>query len=160
MGLGLPGASALREAEGTTARQKQRQRQRHWQWQASLAPDGAAVPRGYGLPLGTASCLYEGPWHIPVPLAPYPRGTAASRLGGRGCDRSGNSNGNDNCNGNRNDNRNSNRNDNRKDKSPLPSPPLACGEREGQSAARRWRPAAFAAGCFPVGAGMTATRAS
>ena len=30
------------------------------------------MPCGYGLPLGTASCLYEGPWHIHVPLAPYP----------------------------------------------------------------------------------------
>ena len=42
------------------------------------ASEGAAAPRGHGPPFGTTSCLYEGPWHIHVPLGPWPRGTASS----------------------------------------------------------------------------------
>ena len=41
------------------------------------APVGAAVPWGYVPPFGTTSCLYEGPWHIHVPLGTYPHGTAS-----------------------------------------------------------------------------------
>ena len=45
---------------------------------SASASDGATVPRGHGPPFGTTSCLYEGPWHIHVPLGPWPRGTASS----------------------------------------------------------------------------------
>ena len=37
----------------------------------------SAVAAGYGPPFGTTSCLYEGPWHIHVPLGPYPAATTA-----------------------------------------------------------------------------------
>ena len=47
-----------------------------WPVEAS-APVGAAVPWGYVPPFGTTSCLYEGPWHIHVPLGPYHQGTAS-----------------------------------------------------------------------------------
>ena len=41
------------------------------------ASDGAAAPWGQGPPFGTTSCLYSGPWHVPVPLGPCPPGTTA-----------------------------------------------------------------------------------
>ena len=54
----------------------------------ALAPCGAAIPWGYVPPFGTTSCLYEGPWHIHVPLGTYPQGTASFREPeGRGFDR-------------------------------------------------------------------------
>ena len=35
------------------------------------------MPWGYVPPFGTTSCLYEGPWHVHVPLGTYPQGTAS-----------------------------------------------------------------------------------
>ena len=37
----------------------------------------SAVTQGDGPPFGTTSCLYSGPWHIPVPLGPSPCATTA-----------------------------------------------------------------------------------
>ena len=38
---------------------------------------GLALHRRGVPPFGTTSCLYEGPWHIHVPLGTYPQGTAS-----------------------------------------------------------------------------------
>ena len=43
------------------------------------ASDGAAAPWAYVPPFGTTSCLYEGPWHIHVPLGPFPQATTDFR---------------------------------------------------------------------------------